>query len=351
MCLTTTMLLLPLLSSLVPRSQARLVNVTIDDTHGDARSGLLPQYTPEERWGSEEDKPGLFNGTGHFTAWDGVQVNVTMRFHGTKFYVFISVWTPTNPIELSFFLDEDMHRPVAHYTRAVDPETNAYTTEDGVLAFASDALPLAQHELVVFSPDSQFPTWLFDYAMYTTEDVDDVAPGERTASHTGTSGTASSLPSEPTDKDPEAPEGRPDFHNIGNDVRLGASIGGAALLILLLVAVCWALRVWRRRQRAARASRLNPFNARPAAVPELRDKLSLWNDVAEKTPAEQRASANDAPGVDAAPGHSVDRAPGAGGADLRAQLERVRAEKTRALQEIAVLRRAAEPPPYSDSGR
>lgn len=30
---------------------ARLVNVTIDDTYGDARTGAIPSYAPAAQWG------------------------------------------------------------------------------------------------------------------------------------------------------------------------------------------------------------------------------------------------------------------------------------------------------------
>lgn len=66
------MIVLATLLRFVPLSSARVVNVTIDDTYGDARTGLKVRYLPPNAWGTMTDfrdvsagvdVPNLRNGT------------------------------------------------------------------------------------------------------------------------------------------------------------------------------------------------------------------------------------------------------------------------------------------------
>ncbi|EJD46717.1 hypothetical protein AURDEDRAFT_123864 [Auricularia subglabra TFB-10046 SS5] len=144
---------------------------------------------------------------------------------------------------------------------------------------------------------------------------------------------------------------------------LGASIGGAAAAaLLLLLAACWALFAWRRRHRPHAAENLPGHGVtcyyprrEPIVAREPPNKLRLW-DVAEKMscgPQEPNniRTPNLGLGSDANAAADVEDNELGDTTHLRTQLECLRAANAKALQEIAVLRRFAEPPPYTDSSQ
>ncbi|EJD46667.1 hypothetical protein AURDEDRAFT_164124 [Auricularia subglabra TFB-10046 SS5] len=126
-------MLVLLLSGPVSLARARLVNITIGDTYGDARSGLLPEYTPKEAWGnSTTGAAERVNGTAsvrpskvcrsddrayssHATINNNIQCNITMLFHGTTIYTFMDIHVDDG-MELPFFLDDEVHIPAKTYT-------------------------------------------------------------------------------------------------------------------------------------------------------------------------------------------------------------------------------------------
>ncbi|EJD35119.1 hypothetical protein AURDEDRAFT_130798 [Auricularia subglabra TFB-10046 SS5] len=293
---------------LVSLARARLVNVTIDDTFGDARSGLVPRYTPQDYWGNSTGAHDRVNGTAlarssHWTIDNNIQCNISVLFYGTRIYTFMDIQV-YDGMELSFFLDDEVHVPAKTYTRAEDSVTPHF--ERNVLVFESDPLPLDRHELTVFAAKHQHRPWYFDYAVYTTEDGgpgltsgnaassaphQSQSPALQTTSR-GKTSRGSQLAPTPS-ADPRA--GRTGRQDNTSNVRIGASVGSVALLLL---AACCALSVWKRRQRRqtdGRARGVTPYAARQQLLPvgESPDKLARWVD-AQKAATDAQAP-NDLP--------------------------------------------------------
>ncbi|EJD46502.1 hypothetical protein AURDEDRAFT_164330 [Auricularia subglabra TFB-10046 SS5] len=284
---------------------SRLINVTIDDTHGDPRTGVVPQYLPSDRWLMAGDSQ-AYNGTLHQTATAGLGT-ISISFTGIMVFAFFAFW-PDAQIDVSFLLDNAAD-PATNFSRGPESEGGPLNWEFNQLAFASGKIPPGEHVLFVTTPGSQNAPVRFDYAVYTTEEefLPEPPPGSPTTT----------IPP-PTSQDPGrrgtdavtafiARPSTPDADPI-KDLKFGER--GDSITPLELPGPVRTVV-----QRAGK--RVVTLQTHDTA----QDRFALP--------------------VGAQPEDTV---------NVRAELERVRAENERARAEIALLRQVAEPPPYSHPG-
>ncbi|EJD46544.1 hypothetical protein AURDEDRAFT_164372 [Auricularia subglabra TFB-10046 SS5] len=144
--------LLPLVSV----SRARLVNVTIDDTYGDARTGRKPQYASQNvpwfsatpsQMGSIPNWTDVHNSTLyslHDTGASQPRPTISLTFEGTVIYAFFVV-TPWSSSSLTFFLDDEPG-PADHFTLDAGAAPDYLYNQ---LLFKSRQLPQREHTLRV----------------------------------------------------------------------------------------------------------------------------------------------------------------------------------------------------------
>ncbi|EJD35118.1 hypothetical protein AURDEDRAFT_175800 [Auricularia subglabra TFB-10046 SS5] len=283
------------------------------------------------------------------------------RLRGVRIYTYFAFW-PANVVDLSFFLDDV---PPKRYTRGPGGGPGPIDWVYDTMAFMSDLLPLGEHTLLVVSPGGKDTTLQFDFAIYSTEDSDDADPNtvsstQRPDSQTPTvsapgtvvgnggrsSTTSRGFHEQPASSSSTTSAAHPDRSKI---TALGAGLGGGALMLLV---ACGILVAWRRKQRllsghSTSDSTLAPFYARQNELIEADapDKRRLW-DAAEKIVQGQNCLP-----LTRGAGANPEDALLEDGAALRAQMTRLLEENERALDEIAMLRRGAEPPPYSEGSR
>ncbi|EJD46563.1 hypothetical protein AURDEDRAFT_123994 [Auricularia subglabra TFB-10046 SS5] len=171
-----------LLLALPWQSCAALVNVTVDDTYGDERSGLRPSYEPANTWrpspllSSEAGGPDLsytYDVTlREYVGSDG-NGTISLEFSGTSISVFVVALTvefgALSPGPFTFFLDNDAE-PAGQYVNPPGHRAHLYRQP----AFHSVPLPLSNHSLRMVLPP--LGSVYFDYAIYTTDDAVFPAP-------------------------------------------------------------------------------------------------------------------------------------------------------------------------------
>ncbi|KZV94339.1 hypothetical protein EXIGLDRAFT_708888 [Exidia glandulosa HHB12029] len=253
-----------LLLALATWTTAQLVNVTIDDTTGDKRTGVMPVYTVDPNstmggWGWSGSCPGCIShpdialvhgGTWHSdTAWvgDGPS-NVTMSFNGVAVYVFgvLKDDDKALPVNLRFFIDSKL---VGSYEHQPVPAKDAYTYN--VPLFSAISLEEKEHNFVISNTQTGHPSTLFfDYVLYTT-----FQPST-------TAGTATPHNSQ------ESNTSQPGSNQVGTGVIIGSILGAFALLIL-------AISVLLSRYHCRRRPRMNaPPCVEAPAVPALTPHVS-----------------------------------------------------------------------------
>ncbi|EJD46547.1 hypothetical protein AURDEDRAFT_164375 [Auricularia subglabra TFB-10046 SS5] len=367
----------------VSSSLARLVNVTIDDTFGDARTGVRPDYMPADLWietcsscaGTIKDSPFDWSQVHNSTLHEPLQhaeANMTLAFTGQKIYLYF-VQNPTVDTVLTFYLD-GASRPAGTYShRSTKPSSiDASLVLFNQMLFESPTLPEANHSLIVATSARDFPV-VFDYAIYTTmgvsmEETPSSTPelGATSASHvsssaqntgasTGSDGRTTARPAVQTIQDSttsttmQARNPAKSSSSIAQPVRpiLGPVIGGAVggLAALILGACLFRILQRRRRQRVDIIAPLSVQESTRAAdnsdvkrktITYTREKVVPYYpppglpDIALKS-AKLRDDARQADTASPSRNTAMLR--------LEAELARMRVENE-------ILRQVAEPPPY-----
>lgn len=333
-----------LLGSLV---LARLVNVTIDDTRGDERTGRMPEYTSVNHWnarnastqcptcGARPDGTQAFDQTWHDeTTFPGqIPSNVSFSFNGTILYIYciladnFDVTVEHKDTRLAFYLDHSPE-PIKQFHHA--PDLTVYGFIYNQLVFKDDTLSAGEHTMLVsnWADGESGSLVLFDYAIYSTEEADDSA----------TSDSESDPPAPQTSGAPITPPGGGSHDNDPSRINVGAvvggSVGGTVAVILLVATACWAY-VHRRRRRNAEAF-IPDVSAFMAAAPRSAEAVSAAADPFNKPHEKMRLESSNAAALSSA--HTAPSADES--AQFRSELEQMRNELER-------VRRLAEPPQYS----
>lgn len=308
--------------------RARLSNVTIDDTLGDEHTGEIPQYSPEgwvarspsgapcDACTAQPDATHIYKSTWHDKSafvQEQIPSTISMSFSGTRIYVYFilfnNIGTRNNNTRLRFYLD-GFSDPTADYLHLGDPADDRYLYNQVV--YDSHDLKHANHTLLIssYSNGTDGSVALFDRAVYTTEPDDDSTPVVGpTASPTVPA------PTSQIDKGNSA-------HTPHLGILIGSSVAGALVLALISAAGVWFY-FWRRRGRA----RLEPLNAHLPGRSQDAVTVACWDRWAAKKAASAESRSQ--------PSQAADDA-----AQLRSELGWVR-------EELARVRRIAEPPNYS----
>ncbi|EJD35756.1 hypothetical protein AURDEDRAFT_117256 [Auricularia subglabra TFB-10046 SS5] len=352
-------------------ASARLVNVTIDDTRGDERTGRTPQYTSVHLWnarsaadqcttcGARPDGTQAFDETWHDeTTFPGqLPSNVSFTFNGGVLYIYCILANNINvqhkDTRLAFYLDESP-QPVQQFHRAPDLAVDGFIYNQ--LVFKDDTLSDREHTMLVsnWADGDSGSLVLFDYAIYSTEEENPAPPGTDTdPSPTNTQSTPG----------PSSTNGDRSSSSVNLGAVVGGSVAGAVAAILLLAAIFWSYSRRRRQSYATSAPSISTSMATTRDVETLaanidpfdaymRQSDSAWNSPHEKGHPRFAASPGSgvspslstppsvttSPPLAASPSRSADES-----AQFRTELERMR-------EELERVRRIAEPPEYSHSG-
>ncbi|EJD35767.1 hypothetical protein AURDEDRAFT_188621 [Auricularia subglabra TFB-10046 SS5] len=336
---------------------ARLVNVTIDDTHGDERTGRTPQYTSVHRWNARSageqcstcaaspDGTQAFEKTWHDeTTFPGqLPSNVSFTFNGSVLYVYCilanNIGLDNQGTRLAFYLDASPE-PTQQFYHPPDLAADGFIYNQ--LVFKDDSLTDGEHSMLIsnWADGNSGSLVLFDYAVYSTEEADPEPPNP------GPDPAPPSTQSTPTPKPPDGD------HSPGN-ANLGAIIGGSvagavvAVLLVLSVTALFLRRRHRRESAAAKAAevavaatRQGPGTQAAAIDPfyaYVRQSDTAWRTPQDKgrPPLPVGSSSTSSSGVTTSQSHSVDES-----AHFRTELERIR-------EELERVRRIAEPPEYT----
>ncbi|KZV79020.1 hypothetical protein EXIGLDRAFT_846928 [Exidia glandulosa HHB12029] len=237
-------------------ASSRLLNLTIDDTYGDARSGARPHYQSPTFWSprAEGDECGdclvidftqLFNHTFHdYTTLAGeIPPNVSFSFNGTAVWIYcvlantVAQLGSNTETHLVFYLDAELE-PVARFDRL---PTNDIGLLYNQVVYENNALAPGEHRLSISSPSTaggSASLFLFDYVLYTTEVLDDDDDSSNTSAHDGktassdTTYTPSTSPRQTSGMDP-ASTSHTDVASI-----IGVS-GGSFVVGMLACALLW----------------------------------------------------------------------------------------------------------------
>lgn len=161
-------------------------NHTVDDENGDSLSGIKPVYSPPNAWkqGSQcthdcavqVDGDSTVDRTWHYATYLAeapLPYSMTVQFKGTAVYAYnviannvsADISADTN---LTFYIDNDY---VGRYIHIPLPDTMGVQYD--VMVYMNQSLP---HELHTFTMQATGPKRslvLFDYIVYTTEDIED----------------------------------------------------------------------------------------------------------------------------------------------------------------------------------
>ncbi|EJD35796.1 hypothetical protein AURDEDRAFT_188607 [Auricularia subglabra TFB-10046 SS5] len=313
---------------------ARMLNVTIDDTLGDARTGAIPQYgqswrarsvggAPCNECRAQPDGARAFKGTWHdkSTYEKDPRATVSLEFSGSRIYVFFilfnDIGTSTKDTRLKFYLDGSPDS-AGDFLHPSDAAGEPYLYNQ--LVFDSQSLELGNHTLLIssYSDGESGSLALFDYAVYTMDD----------ASH------------------PETPQvpGPPSDNGGGRSSPSAAVIGGSVaggLVAALLLGVAFWLYV-RRRRRNGLSSAQGPVMesyAHDVSVEPFAPPPASYSDAQSSLERGYMERASKAPLLSPSPPRStVDPA------QLRHELDGVR-------EELERVRRIAEPPDYTHVSR
>ncbi|EJD46466.1 hypothetical protein AURDEDRAFT_164297 [Auricularia subglabra TFB-10046 SS5] len=313
---------------------ARLVNVTIDDQHGDLRTGSLIHYNNYNRWfaisdgnatrmNPEPDWTQIQNGTLH-TCDLADPWYFRFSFQGSAVYVFFTLFSgAATTLEIAV----TAHPPIrANYSHV--PST---TFESGHYMYR---VPVFSHENLL--PGTMYNVWvsnlgppngtsgtpayaLFDYAIYTIETDDDVENSTPPAS-------------------PKQPR------HVSGPLIAASVIGG----ILVVASAVWCVRRRSTQRQATATTAWKDDSGQPEPFPRpgkaIIEALSASDEKGHPTPAEKLPFEKAPPrpaGTAEAPSHATDTD---SAAELRARLERV-------LEENEILRQAGPPPEYPHGER
>ncbi|EJD35731.1 hypothetical protein AURDEDRAFT_175181 [Auricularia subglabra TFB-10046 SS5] len=303
---------------------ARIFNVTIDDTLGDEHTGERPRYTPADwkarsvggdpcpRCTAQPDPTLAFGGTWHDKSTFVGQDPSTVSMNFTAIYVFVIIANgharTINTTRLSFYLD-GFPTPDGTFLHEPDETQGPYLYNQLVF---SERLPTGSHTLVVANVpgDEDGSLVLFDYAVYTTEEPDS------TDSRPSGTGTTSAPPETPT-------TGLTPARSAPNTKAIAGAAVGGVVVALVLLAIAYRLYS---RQKAAQQASIRPFASQP---PPPRNSSS------DRSPGQVSPELSSSPSAS-----SPAMREGGYPAGLRDEIGRMR-------EELAQVRRLAEPPQYT----
>ncbi|KZT28220.1 hypothetical protein NEOLEDRAFT_1087202 [Neolentinus lepideus HHB14362 ss-1] len=164
---------------IINASIGALINVTIDDTNGDARTGAKPDWVVGWQFKSAscqnpDGNPilattcaqGVDPSLAYDGTWTGVTINATTAltlFTGSAVYVYHIIPAETSFSELVFGISYS----VDGETYALKSYAKTSETQYNQLAYAREGLVLTQHMLSLLIGDPGLPQMFFDYAVYT----------------------------------------------------------------------------------------------------------------------------------------------------------------------------------------
>ncbi|KAL1951072.1 hypothetical protein VTO73DRAFT_221 [Trametes versicolor] len=302
------------------------VNHTIDDRYGDSITGVIPTYRPPGDWthgdeciscnlypanlghtsssGAPVDPAQAFNGTWHYTTWlpGSLRRNITVQFVGQAVYVFNIianvVLSATTNTTLTFSLDGEI---VGHYSHLPDP--SGPDLMYNVAVYSNHSLPYGDHTLVISAEGKGPSLVLFDYVVYTADDLAIALPPEPVPMPVQTSLNPTAVPtsSQPTavqtssftgipliqtpsilatsvlqwasPHSPFASATSPPPHHLNSAIIIGITAAGSALGTILLGLV--AIFIRRRCKRRARARKTKALCSGPNAIPARLDTVSV----------------------------------------------------------------------------
>lgn len=175
------------LLALVVGASARLVNITIDDQYGDARTGRLVSYDSSARWAEcSEGDSDLVVGTLDGIDWTQVQngtlhyaraaseYDIGISFEGTAIYAFFVLDSRTS-LDMSWFLENDTYATVFHYDATTEGPKYRYHT----LGLRRENLKPGPHRAtIMFHPPKVNGTSVGNITMpmfdYASTEVDDI---------------------------------------------------------------------------------------------------------------------------------------------------------------------------------
>ncbi|KZV84451.1 hypothetical protein EXIGLDRAFT_288776 [Exidia glandulosa HHB12029] len=163
----------------------RLVNVTIDDTFGDERTGAIPKYTSAHLWNARSATDGCTTcyaqpdgSQFHHNTWHDettftgqIPSNMSLSFMGTSIRMYcalankLDIKLTNRATHLAFYLD-DSAVPASTFDHEPTNDPGFIYNQ---LVFESDNLPLGQHTVVLSNLGTldKGSLVLFDYAVYT----------------------------------------------------------------------------------------------------------------------------------------------------------------------------------------
>jgi len=165
-----------------------LVNITIDDTFGDPRTGHLPFYLPQAAWTNSSglcvgeacwgQAPPLCarNRTWHASASipqepETIASELVVQFEGSAIYVYgildSSIGTFVSSTSLRFLVDGEL----SNWVFEANPTTaaNEAEYECNALVYSNTELPHGVHNITIVNGGPPYPAslFIFDYAVYT----------------------------------------------------------------------------------------------------------------------------------------------------------------------------------------
>ncbi|KZV95925.1 hypothetical protein EXIGLDRAFT_706332 [Exidia glandulosa HHB12029] len=152
------------------------VNVTIDDTFGDERTGQVPIYTSATAWGESApvcrcdmnpDPAQMHNQTWHVHESRPGQIpaNITFTFRVVA-NARMTILSPDT--RLAFYLDGDLYSPTTFF-QAPSNDTTGEGYNYNQLVFSNTSLPHGKRTMLMSSltTSDSGSIVLFDYAVYT----------------------------------------------------------------------------------------------------------------------------------------------------------------------------------------
>ncbi|PIL31266.1 hypothetical protein GSI_05964 [Ganoderma sinense ZZ0214-1] len=261
-------LVLCLFLPIVPVS-ATLLNITVDDTDGDASGGSTLSFSPHAMWSEGQDCPGcnvhsgntsgtvdvsqVFDGTWHDSTYHPGDLDhtVSVSFTGTAVYVYniIANQIPytTTLTNLTFWINSDLVGSYVHI-----PE-NTTALEYNVLVYSNTSLPNGQHFFTMSAGGPNASLILFDRLVYTQDSTNSLASG---------SSVSISFPSSTSLLATSAPVSASSKSTPPIGAIVGGVVGGVVGLAILGLVAFLVFRA--RRQTAARrpppaAEKIDPF--------------------------------------------------------------------------------------------
>jgi len=226
--------------------QAGLLNITIDDTNGDEKTGVLPVYIPLEDWTPEPGctqcvvKPDptqaldhTWHDTSHFPT-NPDQLSIQINFTGVAVYAYFiianNVFNASTLTNMTFFLDGNPAGSFLHLP------TNGPEYEYNVTGFTQSNLENTEHQLIIQTAGTTNTSLvLFDYVIYSVPTNVMSSIASTVSSTTSTSATVSSSPSPSSSAAPTS-----NHSNAG--AIAGGVVGGIVGLLLVASAVLLYLR-------------------------------------------------------------------------------------------------------------